>query len=54
VGTADRYEARATLGSPVAGTFTYRVTNTATSAVVADVTVAVDLGTLTANARYSP
>jgi hypothetical protein len=49
-----RYEARASLGSPVTGNFDYRVTNTSTGDVVADIHVAVDLGTLTANTRYSP
>jgi hypothetical protein len=53
VGVATRTEARAVLGSPVAGSFTYKVTNTATSEVVVDLTVAVDLGTLTATARYA-
>jgi hypothetical protein len=53
-GTADRNEARATLGSPVSGTFTYRVTYIATSEVVADLTISVDLGSLTATARYAP
>jgi hypothetical protein len=53
-GTTERNEARATLGSPVSGEFTYKVTNTSTSAVVMDVTVSVDLGTLSATARYAP
>ncbi len=49
-----RYEARASLGSPVIGTFDYKVTNTSTAAVVADLRVAVDLGSMSATARYSP
>jgi hypothetical protein len=53
-GTADRNEARATLGAPVTGTFTYKITFVATSEVVGDLTMAVDLGTLTATARYAP
>ena len=53
-GTADRFESRATLGSPVSGTFTYKVTNTSTSAVICNLTVAIDLGALLATARYAP
>ena len=53
-GAADRSEARAVLGSPVTGGFDYRVTNTSTGEVVADLHVAVDLGTMTAQARYAP
>ncbi|MDP8957351.1 MAG: type II secretion system GspH family protein [Actinomycetota bacterium] len=55
-GTADRFEARAILGSPVAGTFTYKVTNTLVGGgtVIANLTVAVDLGGLTATTRFSP
>jgi hypothetical protein len=49
-------EARATLGAPVAGTFTYKITNTTPNpdVVICDLTVAVDLGSLTAMARYAP
>jgi hypothetical protein len=54
VGTADRTSARAVLGSPVVGTITYKVTNASTSAVVTDLTMTIDLGTLTAYARYAP
>ena len=54
VGTTERAEARATVGSPVVGSFTYRVTNQSTGQVIADLTVAVDLGTLTATTRYAP
>jgi hypothetical protein len=50
-GTADRSQARAVLGSPITGTITYKVTNASTSAVIADLTITVDLGTLTAFAR---
>jgi hypothetical protein len=53
-GIANRTEAKAILGTPLGGTFTYKVTNTATSAVIVDVTVSVDLGALTATARYAP
>ena len=53
-GTADRTESRSVSGSPVSGTMTYRVTNTTTSEIVVDLTVAIDLGTLTAQARYQP
>jgi hypothetical protein len=41
------------VGSPIIGTFTYKVTNASTSAVVADLTIAIDLGTLTAYARQA-
>lgn len=53
-GTTTRTEARATLGSPMSGTFTYKVSNTSSGAVIAYVTVAVDLGSLSATARYAP
>ena len=52
-GTADRTMARAVLGSPILGTITYTVTNSSTSAVVADVRITIDLGTLTAFARQA-
>ena len=52
-GTADRTSSRAVSGSPVAGTITYKVTNPS-SAVVVDLTLTIDLGTLTAYARYAP
>jgi type II secretory pathway pseudopilin PulG len=51
-GTADRSEATAKLGAPVTGTISYRLTNTSTGAVVVDVTMEIDLGSLTASARY--
>lgn len=51
-GTGTRYQARAVLGAPLVGTITYKVTNTTTSTVVMDVTLTIDLGTLTAYARY--
>jgi hypothetical protein len=38
----------------VTGTFTYKTTDVSSGAVVADLTMAVDLGTLTATARYAP
>lgn len=53
-GTADRNEGRATLGAPVSGTFTYKITYVATAEVVGDLTMSVDLGSLTATARYAP
>jgi hypothetical protein len=53
IGIADRTEAQAVLGSPVAGAFTYKLTNTGTGAVVVDLTISVDLGTLTATTRYA-
>ncbi len=49
-----RNEARATLGSPVSGMFTYKTTFVSTGDVIADLTLSVDLGTLTATARYAP
>ena len=45
--------ARAVMGAPIIGTFTYKVTNASTSAVVADLTITIDLGTLTSNARQA-
>ncbi|MDQ3991969.1 MAG: hypothetical protein M3245_06660, partial [Actinomycetota bacterium] len=53
-GLANRTEARSVLGSPLTGTISYRVTNTATSEVVVDVTITVDLGSLTTLTRYRP
>ena len=52
VGTANRTEARARLGSPLVGTITYKLTNTSTAQVVVDLSMTVDLGSLTAFARY--
>ncbi|HYE76603.1 MAG TPA: hypothetical protein VEI97_01325, partial [bacterium] len=52
VGSADRTYATAKLGSPLTGTISYRLTNTSTSSVVMDLTMDVDLGSLTAQARY--
>jgi tetrahydromethanopterin S-methyltransferase subunit E len=54
VGTADRTEAKAVLGAPVAGKITYKLTNTTTGNVVVDLTMDVDLGSLTATAVYKP
>lgn len=54
VGTADRTEAKAVLGAPVAGKITYKLTNTATGNTVMDLTMDVDLGSLTATAVYKP
>ncbi len=51
-GRADRTDARAVLGSPLTGTIRYRLTKTATSEVVIDLTMRVDLGSLTAQAKY--
>jgi hypothetical protein len=51
-GTADRTEAKAVLGAPVTGTITYKLTNTGTGNVVINLTINVDLGSLTAQAVY--
>jgi hypothetical protein len=40
------------VGSPVVGQFTYKVTNA--SGTLVDLTIAIDLGNLTANTKYSP
>ena len=50
-GTADRTMGRSVQGAPIIGTITYKVTNASTSAVVADLVITIDLGTLTAYAR---
>ena len=54
LGNADRTEARSVMGSPLVGSFTYKVTNATTGQVVVDVTVEVDIGSLTAAARHQP
>jgi hypothetical protein len=53
-GTADRTEAKAVLGSPVAGKITYKLTNTVTGNVIINLTINVDLGSLTGQAVYKP
>jgi hypothetical protein len=53
-GTADRTEAKAVLGSPVTGQITYKLTNTGTGNVIINLTINVDLGSLTAQAVYKP
>jgi type II secretory pathway pseudopilin PulG len=53
-GTADRTEAKAVLGAPIAGKIAYKLTNTGSSNVVIDVTIDVDLGSLTTSSVYTP
>jgi hypothetical protein len=53
-GNVDRTDASATVGAPVVGAFQYKVTNVSTGAVLANLRVAVDLGSLTATAHYAP
>lgn len=52
-GTADRAQERAVVGAPITGSITYKVTNTSTNQVVLDVTIRVDLGSLSAYARQA-
>ena len=52
-GSATRTEAKAVVGSPVVGTITYQVTDPSAHVIV-DVTIAIDIGNLTAYAKYSP
>jgi hypothetical protein len=51
-GVVDRLDAKAVVGAPVAGTISYKLTNTSSNLVYVDLTISVDLGTLTANAGY--
>jgi hypothetical protein len=53
-GNVDRTDASATVGAPVTGAFQYKVTNVSTGAVLANLRVAVDLGSLSATAHYAP
>jgi hypothetical protein len=46
--------ATAVVGAPVVGTITYKLTNNSTGQVLIDVTVTVDLGTLTSATTYTP
>lgn len=52
-GTADRSDAKSTLGAPVTGTIDYKLTNPSGNVVV-DLRMTVDLGSLTATAVYKP
>jgi type II secretory pathway pseudopilin PulG len=44
---------KAVVGSPVVGTITYKLTDTTTSRVLIDVTLTIDLGTLTSSTTYT-
>ncbi|MFN2545473.1 MAG: hypothetical protein ABR600_13035, partial [Actinomycetota bacterium] len=51
-GTADRTSAIAVLGSPVVGNLQVQLTSGGTTLM--DVTLAIDLGTLTSSTKYTP
>jgi hypothetical protein len=52
-GTTDRTEVHAFVGSPIVGTITYQVKNGSGTEIM-DLTITIDLGSLSANARYAP
>jgi type II secretory pathway pseudopilin PulG len=45
---------KAVVGSPVVGTITYKLTDVTNSRVLVDVTLTIDLGTLTSSTTYTP
>jgi type II secretory pathway pseudopilin PulG len=45
---------KAVVGSPVVGTITYKLTDVSNSRVLVDVTLTIDLGTLTSSTTYTP
>jgi type II secretory pathway pseudopilin PulG len=47
-------EAKAVVGSPVVGTISYKLTDTTNNRILIDLTLTIDLGSLTSYAKYTP